>query len=116
LAENISGEEVRMFLARLLAKEVSHPGAISPLTLSVLTTITPRVAKRFEHFCRLSIRDGDDVFVIHPTVFTFQNIGPLDAFGVSYNDLYELESYGLLRSAETIMFNFAKDESRSRKF
>jgi Protein of unknown function (DUF2806) len=107
LAENISRDEVRLFLTRLLAKEVARPGTISPLTLRVLSTLTPHVAKRFEHFCRLSIRDGNDVFVIHPSVFPFQNIGPLDDFGVTYDDLYDLESFGLLRSAETIILNFA---------
>lgn len=111
IAENISNAEVRRFLARLLAKEISGPGSISPLTLRVLSTITPHVARRFEHFCRLSIRDDNEVFVIHPNVFAFQNVGPLDMFGVSDDDLYELESYGLLRSAETIMLNFANEQS-----
>jgi hypothetical protein len=73
--------------------------------------MTPPVAQIFERFCRLSIREGDEVFVIHPNIFAFQNIGPLDAFGISYADLYELESYGLLRSAETILLNYAKDSS-----
>jgi hypothetical protein len=105
-AENITDVHVQRFLARLLVKEASDPGAISPLTLSVLTTLTPIVAKRFEHFCRLSIRWDEDVFVIHPNVFAFQNIGPLDDFGVSFDDLYELEAYGLIRSAEAIRYNY----------
>ena len=91
LAENVSHAAIRSFLARLLVKEVSKPGAISPLTLNVLSTLTPQVAQRFERFCRLSIRSGNDVYVIHPEVFPFQNIGPLDKFGVSYDDLYEFE-------------------------
>jgi len=111
LAENISREEVRAFLARVLAKEASQPGAIGPLTLRVLSTLTPHVAQRFEHFCRLSIREDNDVFVIHPNVFHFQNIGSLDEFNVSYDDLYELESFGLLRSAETIMLNYSNNIS-----
>ena len=110
LAENVSHAAIRSFLARLLVKEVSKPGAISPLTLNVLSTLTPQVAQRFERFCRLSIRSGNDVYVIHPEVFPFQNIGPLDKFGVSYDDLYEFESFGLIRSAKTIMLNYGKDE------
>jgi hypothetical protein len=113
IAENISQDEVRRFLAQLLAKEVSSPGTISPLTLRVLETITPGVAKRFEYFCRLSINDHDEAFVIHPNVFPFQNVGPLDMFGISYEDLYELESFGLIRSAETIMLNYATDANRN---
>jgi hypothetical protein len=110
MSENITNEQIRFFLARLLAREVAQPGAISPLTLNVLSTMTPHVADRFEHFCRLSIREAGNVFVIHPNVFNFQNIGPLDMFGISYDDLYELEAYGLIRSAETIMYNFTVAE------
>jgi hypothetical protein len=89
-----------------LAKEIYQPGSISPLTLGAITKLSPRAAKAFEHFCRLSIKHSEDVFVIHPSVFAFQNIGPLDQFGVSFDDLYELEAYGLIRSAETIMYNY----------
>jgi hypothetical protein len=31
----------------------------------------------------------------------------LDDYGVSYDDLFELDGAGLIRSAETIMFNYA---------
>jgi len=110
IAESVTHQEVRAFLAKLLAGEIAKPGTISPLTLRVLTTITPHVAKRFEHLCRLSIRDDDVVFIIHPNVFPFQNVGPLEMFGISYEDLYDLESYGLLRSAETIRLNYAEGE------
>jgi hypothetical protein len=107
-AEQISNEQVQRFLAKLLVKEIYQPGSISPLTLDVITTLSPQAAKAFEHFCRLSIRVNTDVFVIHPEVFAFQNIGPLDRFGVSFDDLYELEAYGLIRSAETIMYNYTE--------
>jgi hypothetical protein len=110
LAENVSNEEVRSFLAKLLVKEASRPGTVTPVTLNVLSTLTSQAAQRFEHFCRLSIRTQNDVYVIHPKVFPFQGIGPLDDFGVSYDDLWEFESFGLLRSAETITLNFEADE------
>jgi hypothetical protein len=69
------------------------------------------VAIHFEHFCRLSIRDGRNVYVIHPATFVFQNIGPLDDYGISYDDLFEFESYSLIRSAETLMTNHTADPS-----
>jgi hypothetical protein len=108
LAENVSNDEVRGFLARLLINETRKPGAVSPLTLDILSTLSPPVAGRFEQFCRLSIRDEDEAFVIHPNVFAFQNIGPLDAYGITFRDLYELESFGLIRSAEAIRINYAQ--------
>ncbi|SRR6266851_515700 len=107
-AELISNKQVQGFLARLLVKEAYQPGSISPLTIDAITKLSPQAARIFEHFCRLSIRWNTDVFVIHPAVFHFQNIGPLDQFGVSFDDLYELEAYGLIRSAETIMYNYAE--------
>ncbi len=113
MAEDISNDQIQLFLARLLAREIVRPGSISPLTLNVLSTLTPHAAARFEHFCRLSIRESNNVYVIHPNVFSFQNIGPLDAFGVNYEDLYELEAYGLIRSAETIMYNFTAVDDAS---
>jgi hypothetical protein len=67
------------------------------------------VATRFAHFCRLSIREGNNVYVIHPATFAFQEIGPLDAYGISYDDLFEFESYGLICSAETLLTNTTAD-------
>jgi hypothetical protein len=110
LAESISNEELRGFLARLLTKETRKPGVVSPLTLNTLSTLTPQVAVCFERFCRLSMLEGDEAFVIHPNVFSFQHIGPLEDYGISYSDLYELESFGLIRSAQTIMLNYAADQ------
>ena len=109
IAEKIGSPDIQAFFGRLLARNVEAPGTTSPATLRVLSTLTPQVAVRFEHFCRLSIRHGGGVFVIHPTTFAFQNIGPLDDYGVSYEDLFEFESYGLIRSSETIMTQHTAD-------
>ena len=111
IAEKISTPDVQAFFARILVRNVEAPGTTSPVTLGVLSTLTPQVAIRFEQFCRLSIRDGNNVYVIHPATFPFQNIGPLDDYGISYDDLFEFESYGLIRSAETFMSNHVADPS-----
>ncbi len=110
-AENVDGEDVRAFYARLLSGEVSRPGSISPLTLRTLSALTREVAEDFQRLSSLSIDDGTNVFVIHPHVFDFQSIGPLDEYGISYDCLFEMEAYGLIRSAETIMLNFAEDDT-----
>jgi len=109
IAEKIGAPEIQIFFAQILARNVESPGFCSPITLQVLSTLTPEVANRFNHFCRLSIRSEQEVYVIHPATFTFQNIGPLDNFGVSYDDLFEFESYRLIRSAETIMTQHVAD-------
>ena len=110
-AENVDSEDVRAFYARLLSGEVAKPGSISPLTLRILSALSREVAEDFQRLSSLSIDDGTTVFVIHPHVFPFQNIGPLDEYGISYDCLFEMEAYGLIRSAETIMLNFAEDNT-----
>jgi hypothetical protein len=109
IAEKVGAPEIQGFYGRILARNAEAPGTTSPITLRVLSTLSPQVATRFEHFCRLSIRDDGNVYFIHPATFVFQNIGPLDDFGISYDDLFEFESYGLIRSAETIMTNHTAD-------
>ncbi|MGC2782054.1 MAG: DUF2806 domain-containing protein [Bradyrhizobium sp.] len=109
LAENVSKEELRIFIAQLLTKETRKPGTVSPLTLNTLSMMTRQIAECFERFCCLSIAYDADAYVIHPNVFPFQNIGPLEEFGISYDDLYELESFGLIRSAQTIMLNYVSN-------
>ena len=107
VAEVTSEADARKFLAHLLAKEIERPESVSPQTLSVLPILTGELARKFQHFCRLSIDDGHRVYVIHPNVFAFQHIGPLDNFGVSYDDLFEFDDCRLIRSAQTIEVNFA---------
>lgn len=110
-AENINSADVRAFYVRLLSSEIAKPGSISPLTLRTLSVLSREVAKDFQCLSHLSIDTGSDVFVIHPNVFSFQNIGPLDEFGISFDCLFELEAYGLIRSAETILLNYAEDNT-----
>jgi hypothetical protein len=109
IAENIGNPEIRAFWAKLLANEVAAPGSVCRQTLHILRSISPTTAERFSHFCRLSISQDSDVFVIHPHVFAFQNIGPLNDYGVRYEDLFDFESSGLIRSAETLMVNYASE-------
>lgn len=111
LAESKSSEDVQELMARLLCSEVYQPGSVSPGTLQVLSVMTSDLGKAFERLSKLSIDDGESVYVIHPNVFAFQNIGPLDEYGVSYEDLFELDGARLLRSAETLRVNYSSSES-----
>ena len=111
LAETKSNEDVQELLSKLLANEIERPKSVSPHTLQLLSILTSDLAKSFERLSCLSIDDGKQVYVIHPNVFSFQNIGPLIKYGVSYDDLFDLDGAGLIRSAETILLNHAKDEN-----
>jgi hypothetical protein len=109
LAENIGQPEIRGFWAKILATEIGAPGSVSRQTIQVLRLISPQTAQRFSHFCRISMRTNGGVIVIHPHVFAFQNIGPLEDYGVTYEDLFDFESAGLIRSAQTMMVNYANE-------
>ncbi len=110
-AENVDSEVIHAFYARVLTGEVAKPGSISPLTLRTLPILSREAAEDFQRLSSLSIDDGKDVYVIHPHVFAFQNIGPLDEYSISYDCLFEMEAYGLIRSAETIMLNYPEDST-----
>jgi Protein of unknown function (DUF2806) len=110
LAESKSSEDVQQLLARLLCSEVYQPGSVSPGTLQALSVMTSDLGRAFERLSKLSIDDGKSVYVIHPNVFAFQNIGPLHEYGVSYEDLFELDGARLIRSAETLLVNYSASE------
>ncbi|MGA6119582.1 DUF2806 domain-containing protein, partial [Sphingobacterium anhuiense] len=87
-------------------------GSISPYTLQLLSVLTSEIGNSFNRFCNLSIDDGESCYVIHPNVFAFQNIGPLENYDISYDDLFDLDGAGLIRSAETLMVNYSKSDTQ----
>ncbi len=105
-----SNEEIQRYFAKLLASEISAPSSISPHTLLILSVLTGGLAKSFESLCNISIDDGHWAFVVHPDVMAFQTIGSLESYSVSYDDLFDLDGAGLIRSAEALYLNFKGDD------
>lgn len=101
-----SEDEIQEILSKILANEITQPGSISMHTLQTLSILDSKVGNIFAHFCNLSIDDGATAHVIHPNVFAFQNVGPLEEFGISLNDLFYLDGANLIRSAECIRLQF----------
>lgn len=110
LSETKSRDDVQEILSRILANEIAHPGSVSPYTLQLLSVLTSDIGNSFQRLSNLSIDDGTSCYVIHPNVFAFQNIGPLHEYDVTYDDLFDLDGAGLIRSAETLMLNYSKRE------
>ncbi|SDT43852.1 Protein of unknown function [Mucilaginibacter mallensis] len=110
LAETKTKEDVQEILAKILTMEIVKPTSISPNTLQLLTVLTSNIGDAFKRLCNISIDDGERCFVIHPNIFAFQKIGPLFDYDVSYDDLFELDGAGLIRSAETLMLNYSASE------
>lgn len=109
LAGQKSTREVQVLLGKLLRNEICKPGSVSPHTLHLLSVLTSPLASSFQRLCNISIDDRESAFVVHPNVMTFQQIGPLSDYGIHYNDLFQLDGAGLLRSAETLTLNYAED-------
>lgn len=110
LAESKTKNEVKEILARILTKEIIAPQSVSPNTLQLLSVLTSDLGSSFQNLSNLSIDDGESCFVIHPNVFAFQNIGPLNEYNIKYNDLFELDGANLIRSAETLRVNYKESE------
>lgn len=112
LAESKTKEDIQEILSKILKKEIINPGSISPNTIQILSLLTSETGNAFNRICNLSIDDGTSCYIIHPNTFAFQNIGPLDSFDISYEDLFDLDDAGLIRSAETLMVNYSKNENQ----
>ena len=104
LAAQKSNADVQQLLGKILAGEIRHPGTFSPLTLQILSTLTPAIAKTFENFCNLCIsvkfEGAEEVkhsFLCHKLYPEYSNKG-IPEFGISYGDLLTLQTYGLLTS------------------
>jgi len=106
LSEKVSKEDFQIFYAKLLSAEIKNPGAVSPLTLRTISVFSKEIAQKFQEFCYISFDSSDDVFVIHPHVNGFMTYGPLDNYGISYEDLNELFSYGLITLPQTILIQY----------
>jgi hypothetical protein len=100
LASEKSNADVQQLLGKILAGEIRTPGSFSPLTLHILSTLTPRIAQSFEAVCNLSTLWNPDepnnvAFVLNQPYPNYLHQG-LPEYGVSYGDILILQNYGLL--------------------
>lgn len=110
LAASKSESDIQGILSKILANEIIAPQSMSLHTLQTLSVLDSKVGNSFKKLCNLSIDDGETTYVIHPRVYAFQNIGPLDEYGISFKDLLHLDGANLIRSAETIMLNYGNHQ------
>ncbi|WP_352552007.1 DUF2806 domain-containing protein [Mesorhizobium australicum] len=111
-ADRLSRSELREIFARILAREIVSPDNFSASTLNLLATLHPRNAQKFEELCRMTFNIPDLSFVI--VSLPKHEKGPLnqlgtkpsgrigeyiDEFGITREDLLDLQSIGLTRSS-----------------
>lgn len=113
LAETASDEYIQRLFGRILVGEVCRPGRFSPITLHMLSVMTPSLANIFERLCNLTIAGLDSC----PVVILVDEMGespPLGKFGLTYDDLLNLQSSGLITSITIAGFNFPEDVSNAQ--
>lgn len=113
LASNKSNVDVQQLLGKILAGEIRNPGTFSPLTLHVLSTLTPEIAKQFEIYCNLCIelepekRGNNIVFIAHGPYPEFLNKG-LPEYNINFGGFMVLQSYGLLAQKLDVAYGIAE--------
>lgn len=95
VAAQKSGEEMQRLMGKILAGEIRKPGSFSPMTINVLSTLTPAVAQKFELLCSVAIEMNGMSF-IPITVFPKLLSTGIPEIGLSYVDLLTLRSHQLL--------------------
>lgn len=83
--------EMQRLMGQILAGEIRKPGSYSPLTVSVLATLTTRVARKFEELCRVAVRLGGSLVVPTALYPDFYSKGIAEV-GLTYLDLLTLRA------------------------
>lgn len=83
-AKNTSDEYMQEVWAKVLARELAHPGSFGFKTLDILKNLTSEDFKTFERLCCLEISGCIFVEDLH------------SKYGISYLELVKLSEYGLI--------------------
>lgn len=90
---DVSAEQAQNLWGKILAREVEKPGRFSIRTLETLRTISSREADCFLKFCAMVFIDENGYGIHIPLE---PSLG-LEQFNITYLDLVDLESLGLVR-------------------
>lgn len=97
IAGQKSDPEMQQLMGRILAGEIRKPGSFSPLTISVLSTLSIPVAKKFELLCSVSVEMQGMSIILTDIFPNFLSKG-IPEIGFTYVDLLALRSHQLLAS------------------
>lgn len=109
IAESKSSEEIKYILGKTLAREVTNPKSISPITLQLISVLTTDIGTAFHKLCNLSIKSDNFAFVIHPKLTPFMTCGELSDYGIAFDEQAELEGIGLIRSINAVSLNISPE-------
>lgn len=97
IAGQKSTPEMQLLFGKILAGEIRKPGSFSPMTINVLANLTPKIARKFEKLCSISMR-FDTKSVISLIMFPDFLITGIPKLHLEYEDLVLLRQYQLLGS------------------
>jgi hypothetical protein len=95
IAAQKSDPEMQRLMGRILAGEIRKPGSFSPMTISVLSTLTPVVAQRFELLCSVALEEQDACLILKSIFPQFEAKG-IPEIGFTYIDFLALRQHQLL--------------------
>lgn len=88
--QDISNSDLQRVVGKLLAGEFATPGSVSRRTVALVKQMSPNEVQKFRSLCRLVWRG--DGYLIPCDVVEAQ---PLKKWGISVDDLLELDASGL---------------------
>ena len=113
-AKHINNDDLQNILAKLLISEIENPGSVGINTILTLIGIRKCDLEAFQKLCNISCKYEDSIFIYPLDSLAFQNLGPLDKYNVSFDELLDIESLGLIRSVNTIHLSFTESEQLKR--
>ena len=105
-AQNISDTKMQELWAKILAGEVINPNSFSFKTLEILNNMTQNDARIFYKICWLTI---DKMFVPN-------EIYLLEKYGITYDNILEMDELGLINSSATIGKIFENTNKKTKIF
>lgn len=104
-AENVCEKDMQLLWGKVLAGEISSPGAFSLRTLDALRHISRHEAELFRRACSLAMSGG---WIAIPGGDLNRDLQP---FGFTYGDILSLRDAGLFMDGDTIHKDFSAMQS-----
>lgn len=111
IAGQKSAPEMQALLGKILAGEIRRPGAFSPMSINVLANMTPKVAKKFEDLCSVSVHISGANYILSELFPQFSANG-IDEIGFLYSDVLLLRQYQLLAIENGTSFDVPVGEAQ----
>ncbi|WP_342616987.1 DUF2806 domain-containing protein [Rhodoferax sp. GW822-FHT02A01] len=99
-AENVCDTDLQFLWGKVLAGEVTQPGAYSMRTLDALRQLSKAEAELFRKACALAMNDG---WIAVPYGMLSTSLAP---FGLKFGDILSLRDAGLVFDGENLQMEF----------